>query len=601
MPPSQEQLSAISITERVCSAVSLVGTFVIVVTFIGSRSFRKPINRLVFYASWGNLMANIATLISQSGMHAGMSSPLCQFQAFLIQWFMPADALWTFAMACNVYLTFFHKYDADQLRQLEWKYAIGCYGLPFIPAFVYFFIHTPSRGRVYGSAILWCWISRKWGFLRIALFYGPVWFVIFLTFAIYLRTGSTIYRKRRELQALRKVESLDREIAMTTDSPHVNFAGIQVTSEIAYSTPYRSSIADPDPDVNVDVPRPARSFSSSTFSPYSVTIEGGTMDSNSMSQNLEDRSPSIHASGSRKNSSIFRSERSASLITSRSEGGVTYETHCQRRRMKREASSAAWAYTKYAMLFFIALLVTWVPSTINRVYSLARPNDFSFGLNYTASFVLPLQGFWNSLIYVSTHKYHAQTTMAGPNSNPTPTDNPTPGLRASRLHQVFDQALARTLRANSYANFAGCFPTPARYVPASLESVWRQLNAKLEESAKAEFEEIIEERDAVRHLNDLDRLVNEAKELYRAHLTPYLQEAQATLNSKLEETHAQNAELAQTVQAQRREIEKLLAHLESVVDDIEVAASAATQFSKERHIRQDAIQMDREVNARPGV
>jgi kinetochore protein NNF1 len=41
--------------------------------------------------------------------------------------------------------------------------------------------------------------------------------------------------------------------------------------------------------------------------------------------------------------------------------------------------------------------------------------------------------------------------------------------------------------------------------------VWRQLNAKLEESAKAEFEEIIEERDAVRHLNDLDRLVSEAK------------------------------------------------------------------------------------------
>ena len=109
--------------------------------------------------------------------------------------------------------------------------------------------------------------------------------------------------------------------------------------------------------------------------------------------------------------------------------------------------------------------------------------------------------------------------MTGPNSNPAPTaptDNPaqpsqSPGLRASRLHQVFDQALARTLRANSYANFSGCFPTPARHVPASLESVWRQLNAKLEESAKAEFEEILEERDAVDHLNELDRLVAEAK------------------------------------------------------------------------------------------
>lgn len=68
--------------------------------------------------------------------------------------FMPADALWTFAMACNVYLTFFHKYNSDQLRRLEWKYVVGCYGLPFIPAFLYFFIRTPARGRVYGSAFV---------------------------------------------------------------------------------------------------------------------------------------------------------------------------------------------------------------------------------------------------------------------------------------------------------------------------------------------------------------------------------------------------------------------------------------------------------------
>lgn len=44
-----------------------------------------------------------------------------------------------------------------------------------------------------------------------------------------------------------------------------------------------------------------------------------------------------------------------------------------------------------------------------------------------------------------------------------------------------------------------------------MESVWRQLNAKLEESAKAEFEDILSERDAVRQLNELDRLVGEAR------------------------------------------------------------------------------------------
>lgn len=86
LSPSEQQLFAIAITERVCSTISLIGTFVIVTTFIGSCSFRKPINRLVFYASWGNIMANIATLISQDGIHAGVEGSLCQFQAFLIQW-----------------------------------------------------------------------------------------------------------------------------------------------------------------------------------------------------------------------------------------------------------------------------------------------------------------------------------------------------------------------------------------------------------------------------------------------------------------------------------------------------------------------------------
>lgn len=89
--------------------------------------------------------------------------------------------------------------------------------------------------------------------------------------------------------------------------------------------------------------------------------------------------------------------------------------------------------------------------------------------------------------------------------------------------------------------------------------------------------------------------------MYKAHLTPFLQEAQATLNARLEATNAENTELAQTVQTQRLEIEQLLSHLGLVVSDIEGAATAATQFSREHHIRQDAIQMEEEVKARPDL
>ena len=43
-----------------------------------------------------------------------------------------------------------------------------------------------------------------------------------------------------------------------------------------------------------------------------------------------------------------------------------------------------------------------VPSTINRVYSLVHAGEVSFTLNYIESLVLPLQGFWNSVIYIAT-------------------------------------------------------------------------------------------------------------------------------------------------------------------------------------------------------
>ncbi|PLB43124.1 hypothetical protein P170DRAFT_72529 [Aspergillus steynii IBT 23096] len=359
MSPSEPQLYAISVTERVCSAVSLAASSVIIVSFFCSTSFRKPINRLVFYASWGNIMASSATVISQSGIHAGPDSPLCQFQAFFIQWFMPADALWTLAMACNVYLTFFCKYDSDRLRRLEWKYFAFCYGTPFIPAFVYFFIKTGARGKIYGTAILWCWVAPSWDFLRIAVFYGPVWFVIFLTFAIYARTGSVIYKRRRQLRHIGMLDS-NADCENTSKPAFSKTTEIRITREATTPNKIFQSVAESSNPISSHLPP-------SYCSPYSVTIEGG------------------HGSG----------------IPLKLLGPEQSDSHLHRRAMMAEANSAAWAYTKYAMLFFIALIFTWVPSTINRVYALVFPQTFNFPLNYLSSFVLPLQGFWNSIIYVS--------------------------------------------------------------------------------------------------------------------------------------------------------------------------------------------------------
>lgn len=82
---------------------------------------------------------------------------------------------WTLAMAINVYLTFYHKFDAVKLRRMELPYLCINYGIPFVPAFTYIFVSDKNGNRVYGDATLWCWVTPEWSIWRIITFYGPVW------------------------------------------------------------------------------------------------------------------------------------------------------------------------------------------------------------------------------------------------------------------------------------------------------------------------------------------------------------------------------------------------------------------------------------------
>ncbi|KAF3178817.1 hypothetical protein TWF225_004770 [Orbilia oligospora] len=71
-------------------------------------------------------------------------------------------------------------------------------------------------------------------------------------------------------------------------------------------------------------------------------------------------------------------------------------------RKTMRANAAAWAYTRCAFLFFIGLIITWVPSSTNRVYALIHPEKQEFALYLTAALVLPAQGLWNFIIYLVT-------------------------------------------------------------------------------------------------------------------------------------------------------------------------------------------------------
>ncbi|KAF4982037.1 hypothetical protein FZEAL_2287 [Fusarium zealandicum] len=362
------QLQAISIIERVCSVLSLVGSLFVIGTFVSSKAFHKPINRLVFYASFGNMMTNVGTMMSRRYL-SSPDSVGCQFQAFLIQMFMPADAFWTLAMAINVYLTFYFKFDARRLRKMEIPYLIGCYGVPLIPALVYVFIKNKNGERVYGNATLWCWVSPEWDIWRIITFYGPVWVSIAITFFIYIRAGSTIYRKRRDLD---NFSSTDQDLASFGDVlGTMKTTEVSVTTEINPNAIHLQPMGRRAPDINTP---------QNTNGAYSVTISADT------SGDIADMVLPVQP----------QQIRSSTQVPAQRSGGNLGP------RRYRELNNAAWQYTKCALLFFTAILITWIPSSANRVYSVFHTRNSSVPLEFMSAFVLPLQGFWNALIYMVT-------------------------------------------------------------------------------------------------------------------------------------------------------------------------------------------------------
>jgi hypothetical protein len=81
---TEDQLNMFSTLERISSVLSLFGIIWVLVTFLTSKHFHKPINRMVFYATLGNIFTSVATLISRAAV-TRPESALCQFQGLLVQ------------------------------------------------------------------------------------------------------------------------------------------------------------------------------------------------------------------------------------------------------------------------------------------------------------------------------------------------------------------------------------------------------------------------------------------------------------------------------------------------------------------------------------
>ncbi|KAF4487925.1 G coupled receptor like [Fusarium agapanthi] len=248
------------------------------------------------------MMSNIATLMSKSFLDQPDSAR-----------FMFVDVFWALAMATNVYLTFYHRFDGVRLRI---KTVI---------------VHTGMRA-----------LTVEWDTWQLAT-YGLIWLIIFIAFSIYFRAGITIYKWMKRLNSF--LNSYERNTSSQVPQ-NADPLVIAKTTKITIST---SDSVPPDF---------GQAFGSAT------------------------RPEPVH---------------SANIYTDR-----------KRRSLRDEA---AMSYAKTALLFFTAMLITWIPASANRLYVLVDGKS-SVPLGYLSAFVLPLPGFWNALIYYYTSRAACKQVIA---------------------------------------------------------------------------------------------------------------------------------------------------------------------------------------------
>lgn len=229
------------------------------------------------------------------------------------------------------------------------------------------------------------------------------------------------------------------------------------------------------------------------------------------------------------------------------------------------------------------------------------------------------------------HRGRAPSRSGGtaPSRSPSPAPPPpvptTPGPRAAALTKLYNDAVTHVLRTCNYANFSACFPTPAAQVPAAVRHLHEQFTTKLGEMLRREFDGLLKERNVVAGLNELDRLIEDARrrkaaaantsqqdgsgatpaasppppphtlparQLYISHLAPSLTTYAAQLTARQDALAQENAALLARVQQQRSEIRALMAGLEGVVADLQGSVAALGEPEQVAALRAQAREAD---------
>ncbi|KAK7427451.1 hypothetical protein QQZ08_006057 [Neonectria magnoliae] len=387
MTPAQAQ--TLTLLERIGGTISLVAVLFLFIAYALAPRVRNVQNTFIVFASIANIGASVASIIAMDGLYSGTDSALCQGQGFLFQMFMQSDPWWSLAMAFNVFLVFFFRTSPDAFRKWWWLYCLICYGGPFVISLSLVLVRSSGRGPVFGQATIWCWVDQEWENVRIYSYYMLIWICIVGSLLFYFLVGYQVFRTRNRLRSFSASKSREAGTYEQQQMPRVDllvpqdcFYGTIVTEvQVIQSTATPASLPEE--------PRPTHTQSS----PH-VSFD-------------ESSPPPIQTAPS----NYFSTVTSPAGAPSRSRRPLRRITNATNRAVSKFVieDPIKRAYLRTSFLFALSVLVTWIPSSMNRIHSWLV-GDSPFEYHVATAAVLPLQGLWNSTIFfITSHRALRQT------------------------------------------------------------------------------------------------------------------------------------------------------------------------------------------------
>lgn len=224
--------------------------------------------------------------------------------------------------------------------------------------------------------------------MRIAFVYTPIWLVIICTLGIYLAIGLKVLRKGTNFWSLSKRLAIDREPANVLPGRHIS-ADLTIKVETKMETHFE--------------PQSSRGVPAALFRSASQSSFGSARHLSTVVHAQPPLAHSSHIPGSIYDGTENSGYRATAFATDRLDVETdAYHPMSMINDSYMDANIAAWNYFKVALLMFIALVCVWIPSSVNRLQRFINKDNPLFGLQLVAALGLPLQGFWNSVVYVST-------------------------------------------------------------------------------------------------------------------------------------------------------------------------------------------------------